>query len=936
MAGLRWKHLFSFRLAVSFCRVPFLIFLVGSSLGFGNSNLVGAEISEGVELYRTGRYDDCAKMAGAEIAGGSVAREWYELKIRSEMARGKFEEATLSIEQAKSQFPYGVTFPLLNYEVLKQTGQEKLLETLQTILDRQILNGAFRDQPEERVAVGRYLFGRGADAKQVLDQFFLGVVKQFPDQVEAYFAAAELALAKNDRALASQHLKKAPKSAADDPRYYFLLASALIEDDRAKAAQAIGAALKRNPNHADSLIWAAEQAIDAEDFDAASAVLKKVLATDAGQPRAFAYQAVIAHLRSDAAGEQTARENGLKRWAKNPEVDHLIGKKLSQDYRFLEGSQYQKKALAKDPAYLPAKLQLCQDLLRLGEEEEGWKLAAEVFAGDGYNVVAYNLVNLHDQLGKFKTIAGPGILLRMDPKEAGLYGTRAMAILQKARQTLEKKYGVKLDKAVTVEIYPRKSDFAVRTFGLPGAEGFLGVCFGPLITANSPASQGKSPSNWEAVLWHEYCHTVTLHKTRNKMPRWLSEGISVYEETLENRSWGPWFNPRYREMVLAEEFTPMSKLSSVFLSAKSALHVQFAYFESAMAVEFLVGKFGFPALQAILDDLANGLNINESLERRTGGSLANLDSEFEIYAKNRAKAIAPEATWEKPELGRSADSLSSKSTAAFLEKHPKSFPAQLVLCQCLLKEENWSEAEKQLSVLRTLYPEFVGQDNAYEGLSRVYRQAGKTAEEIAILEECATRDGDAVAVFRRLTELGEKEKKWDLMARNARRWLGVDPLGPGSHRALARAAAHLGQRDEAMLSYQALLEMNPPDQADIHYRLAVLHKEAQQIDQAKKEVLKSLEEAPRSLEAHRLLAELNRRKDLTLPSLPNKPMSPPSASNAIKERTKSDLKNLPPVSAPGSTPQKKEAEKKDAGAAGVGASKPPDNIAAEKAKEVKR
>ena len=31
-------------------------------------------------------------------------------------------------------------------------------------------------------------------------------------------------------------------------------------------------------------------------------------------------------------------------------------------------------------------------------------------------------------------------------------------------------------------------DFAVRTFGLPDVSGFLGVCFGRVVTANSPAT----------------------------------------------------------------------------------------------------------------------------------------------------------------------------------------------------------------------------------------------------------------------------------------------------------------------------------------------------------------------------------------------------------------------------------------------------------------
>ena len=43
---------------------------------------------------------------------------------------------------------------------------------------------------------------------------------------------------------------------------------------------------------------------------------------------------------------------------------------------------------------------------------------------------------------------------------------------------------------MAVEIFPDQADFAVRTFGMPGGAGYLGVCFGPLITMNSPAGTG--------------------------------------------------------------------------------------------------------------------------------------------------------------------------------------------------------------------------------------------------------------------------------------------------------------------------------------------------------------------------------------------------------------------------------------------------------------
>ena len=50
-------------------------------------------------------------------------------------------------------------------------------------------------------------------------------------------------------------------------------------------------------------------------------------------------------------------------------------------------------------------------------------------------------------------------------------------------------------------------------------------------------------------------------------------------------------------MILGDDLTPLSQLSSAFLAPKSAMHIQFAYQESALAVEFLVGKAGLDALK---------------------------------------------------------------------------------------------------------------------------------------------------------------------------------------------------------------------------------------------------------------------------------------------------------------------------------------------------
>src|SRR5262249_25636541 len=129
-------------------------------------------------------------------------------------------------------------------------------------------------------------------------------------------------------------------------------------------------------------------------------------------------------------------------------------------------------------------------------------------------------------------------------------------------------------------------------------------------------------------------------------------------------------NPRFRAIILGPELTPLSQLSAAFLNAKTSLHLQFAYFESALAVAFLVEKTGIDSLKGVLDDLGTGVPINEALPRRTKMTLKELDDQFARFARDRAQRVANGATWDEPELPGDAD---SAALGVWVEKHPKSF-----------------------------------------------------------------------------------------------------------------------------------------------------------------------------------------------------------------------------------------------------------------------
>jgi tetratricopeptide (TPR) repeat protein len=867
-----------------------------------------ADVNEGRKLYIRGAYTECIKLAGEAMEDQTREEEWPILLTQSLLSLGRYPEAQVTISNALQRFRWSIRLRLAGHEAYRRVGQvEAARALLGEINDYGVSRTwAYRDPPN-LVALGRAVLLMGADPKQVLENVYDQAKKRDPNYREAYLAAGDLALNKHDYDLAAKTFAEALKKFPEDPDVHFGLAQAYESSARPLMIRSIEAALRFNPNHIPARLLWVDHLVDAEEYEEAGKKLKAILEINPRHPLALAYQAVLAHLRNDPEGESKARAAALEFWPSNPEVDYLIGQKLSQKYRFAEGSKYQIQALKFDAGYLPARVQLAQDLLRLGDEEQGWRLAKQVHEQDGYDVTAYNLVTLHDSMEKYKTISDAEFTVRMAEREADIYGDRALALLHRAKTRLSQKYGMALARPTVVEIFAKQNDFAVRTFGMPHNPGFLGVCFGSVVTANSPASQGGHPSNWEAVLWHEFCHVITLTLTRNKMPRWLSEGISVYEEIQANPSWGQHMNPKYREMILEGELTPVADLSAAFLAPESDLHLQFAYYESSLVVAFLAEQYGFDKLKLILRDLGDGVDVNEAIPRHTA-PMEKIEKDFAAFARARAEALGPGLDWTRPkkEVGErsrfaargdrprprtlrgdappvSTNSIPSTNAApdgaapaVKPEAHPTPAPAVatdspkaaaadgqknywnlMEQAGRFVRDKNWEAAKAPLKTLIELYPNQTGSDNAYELLAAVYRGLKEPDPEREALAKWASLDAEATEAYLRLMELAETKKDWNAVVENAERFLGVNPLLPQPYRFLARASEELGDAPRAIDASRRLLLLDPPDPAETHFRLARLLRQRGD-PSARRQLLQALEEAPRFREAHRLLLEMEK------------------------------------------------------------------------------
>ncbi len=859
-------------------------------------SLSAADLDNALKLFQQGDYAACISQARQGVNDSSWDEQWPLLLARAQLATGRYPDALATIVRALDNFPNSIQLRLEADYVFNANGRtdraHEVLNELAAMLEQ--LGSAGRGSrlrslldPPNMVALGNALLLMNAEPKLILDNFFDQVKNIDPDNREAWLAAGELGLQKHDYKLAATNFNAALQRFPDDPDAAFGLARAYAPSDVERMGECIAAVLNQNPSHVPAMLLLVDHLVDAEQYDDAGKLLDSIFKVNPWDPEAWAYRAVIANLQNDTNAETAARDHALKYWDTNPRVDQLIGEKLSQNYRFLEGAAHQRQALKFDPDYLPAKIQLAQDLLRLGDEAEGWQLAREVHEADLYDVTAFNLNGLRQEMAKFKTITNRDFIVRMSAGEAALYGDAVLELLQRAKDTVTKKYGVQLDQPTYVEIFSQQKDFGVRTFGMPHNPGFLGVCFGHVITANSPAAQ-TNPENWQDVLWHEFCHVVTLTITRNKMPRWLSEGISVYEERQANPVWGQKMNPRYREMVLGGELTPIADLSSAFMTPKSPFHVQFAYYESSLVVEYIVRKFGFGALTNILHDLGDGVNINEAIARHTE-PMDKLERDFAAFATDRANNLAPGLDWRKPGeetaptappaditatnnpdesiitrlMRRRAEASGSvTNNAALLRALPATNTALpgywhlLLEARTALNDRRWADAKAPLQTLIRLYPAQTGSDNSYALLAGVHRELGETNEERQVLIQLAALDSDNTDAYARLMELDDAQKDWAGVAENAERFLAVNPLLPLPYRELARASEQLGHTGPAIRSYQRLLLLDPPDPADVHYRLARLLLQTGDTAGAKRHVLESLEEAPRFPDALRLLLEI--------------------------------------------------------------------------------
>ena len=377
-------------------------------------------------------------------------------------------------------------------------------------------------------------------------------------------------------------------------------------------------------------------ALDRRRRDEARSHVDAALASNPHAPEAFAIRAALAAVEGRAADLEADAKAALAINPRDARAWRVPSEHVAGHYRFEEAVALARRAVEVDPDDPAARSTLGMHLMRTGDEEAARTELDVAFARDPYDVVTYNLLGLLDTLQGFQSVREGDLVFKFHPEDAGILGEFAPALAREALASMSARYGFTPSGPILIELFPRHDDFAVRTLGLPGMIGALGACFGKVVTLDSPRARPPGTFHWEATLWHELAHVVTLQLSKQRVPRWLTEGSRSTRNDSRAPSGAASRSSTFVQGLDEGLAIPLASLNDGFADPR---RIALAYQQASLVVEFLVGRYGFDAIMRMLRAYGEGLDDAAVFARELQNDAAGLQAGFDAFVEERFGAM---------------------------------------------------------------------------------------------------------------------------------------------------------------------------------------------------------------------------------------------------------------------------------------------------------
>jgi tetratricopeptide (TPR) repeat protein len=630
----------------------------------------------------------------------------------------------------------------------------------------------------------------------------------------------------------------------------------------AEAANLFQEALQIDPKHAGALLGLAWVASESFADRKAVELAEKAIESD---PKLYEARELLAHLALEDANPEKAVAEADKAIAISPlaldamavraavelladrppdewfgriykvnpnygEAHRIAGHHLVINRRYAEGIRQFRKAIELDPLNWSAREQLGINLMRFGEDDEARKHLEACYNAGHHSFPVVNTLRLMDSYKNFVIYKTPTTILKLHKKEAELLRIYLEPELQRAIQTFEKKYKVRLPRPVQLEAYPDHEDFAVRTLGMPGL-GALGVTFGDVVAMDSPSGRKPGSFHWASTLWHELSHVFVLTATNHRVPRWFTEGLAVHEETAVSPDWGDRLSPQIVAALRDKKLLPVAELDRGFIRPNYPGQVVVSYFQAGRICDYINERWGYQKLLDMMHAFGARKSTPEVIHEQLGMSPEAFDKDFLAWL----------------------DRQTQKTVEAF-----SAWPARLKALAAAARSGNHDQVLKDGPTLRDLYPEYVEHGNPYEFIAEAHLAKGDKKAAAAELERYAQIGGRNPETLKKLARLQEElgDNKGAAVTLNRINYIYLHD--EEVHRRLGELWLEAGNWRGAVREFQAVIAGNPIDRAQAHFNLARAYDAGKQRPQAEEHLLLALEAAPGFRPAQKMLLQYHR------------------------------------------------------------------------------
>ncbi len=294
------------------------------------------------------------------------------------------------------------------------------------------------------------------------------------------------------------------------------------------------------------------------------------------------------------------------------------------------------EASRRQPAWADPLIELGLTQLQAGEDVDALGTLSAAFELDPFNVRADNSLRLVREVITWPTIETEHFVVRYRPGESEVLATEMGPVLEEIHDVVTGAQPGGIDhepaQKTLIELAPDHASFSVRITGTPDIW-TMAAATGPVIAVDQPrAGPGHLGTyDWPRVLRHEYTHTVTLSRTKYRIPHWFTEASAVYLE-LAPRDF-----PTVMLLARAVEtgtLFDLDRINNAFSRPEGPNDRAQAYAQGHWMYEYIVERWGPDAPLEMMDLYAAGADEGAAFDRVLGLTRETFMSDFTRYAND--------------------------------------------------------------------------------------------------------------------------------------------------------------------------------------------------------------------------------------------------------------------------------------------------------------